>query len=134
MPLSPDRPRDPGAPTPPTPADVEAAAERIAGVAHRTPVVTSRRIDAELGLRLERPVHGRLVDIGVPALHGGRQVVGRDVGQEVGDHLGTLGPDREDLLVGRRPRCEHARVVPVRLVLDVRLTDRVVRLGEVLSS
>lgn len=52
MPLSPDLPRDPSAPAPPTPADVEAAAERIAGVAHRTPVVTSRRIDAELGLRV----------------------------------------------------------------------------------
>jgi threonine dehydratase len=36
-------------PTPPTFADVEAAAERIRGHAHRTPVLTSRRIDAETG-------------------------------------------------------------------------------------
>nr|GEU28643.1 serine racemase [Tanacetum cinerariifolium] len=33
----------------PTYADVVAAAERIAGVAHRTPVLTSRTADAELG-------------------------------------------------------------------------------------
>ena len=32
--------------------DVRAAAARIQGQAHRTPVATSRRIDAELGLRL----------------------------------------------------------------------------------
>jgi threo-3-hydroxy-L-aspartate ammonia-lyase len=35
--------------TPPDYADVERAAERIAGHAHRTPVLTSRRIDAEVG-------------------------------------------------------------------------------------
>jgi threonine dehydratase len=39
-------------PTPPTFADVRAAAERIRGHAHRTPVLTSRRIDAETGARL----------------------------------------------------------------------------------
>ena len=39
-------------PTPPTFADVQAAAERIRGHAHRTPVLTSRRIDAETGARL----------------------------------------------------------------------------------
>jgi threonine dehydratase len=39
-------------PIPPTYADVEKAAERIAGHAHRTPVLTSRRVDAELGARL----------------------------------------------------------------------------------
>ncbi|NNG38859.1 threo-3-hydroxy-L-aspartate ammonia-lyase [Flexivirga sp. ID2601S] len=33
-------------------ADVQAAASRIAGVAHRTPVVTSRRLDDELGIEL----------------------------------------------------------------------------------
>jgi threonine dehydratase len=37
---------------PPTYADVEAAAERIEGQAHRTPVLTSRRVDAEVGARL----------------------------------------------------------------------------------
>src|SRR5689334_6472396 len=37
---------------PPTYADVEKAAERIAGHAHRTPVLTSRRVDAEVGARL----------------------------------------------------------------------------------
>lgn len=36
----------------PTPDDVLAAAHRIAGVAHRTPVVTSRRLNAELGVEL----------------------------------------------------------------------------------
>lgn len=36
-------------PTPPTFADVRAAAERIRGHAHRTPVLTSRRVDAEVG-------------------------------------------------------------------------------------
>ncbi len=36
-------------PAPPTFADVQAAAERIRGHAHRTPVLTSRRIDAETG-------------------------------------------------------------------------------------
>src|ERR1700722_14915611 len=30
-------------------ADVEGAAERLAGIAHRTPVVTSRTLDARLG-------------------------------------------------------------------------------------
>jgi threonine dehydratase len=39
-------------PTPPTFADVQAAAERIRGHAHRTPVLTSRRIDADTGARL----------------------------------------------------------------------------------
>lgn len=36
----------------PTFADVEAAAGRIAGVAHQTPVLTSRRLDEDLGFRL----------------------------------------------------------------------------------
>lgn len=36
-------------PTPPTYADVRAAAERIRDHAHRTPVLTSRRVDAEIG-------------------------------------------------------------------------------------
>ncbi|GAA1320539.1 threo-3-hydroxy-L-aspartate ammonia-lyase [Pseudonocardia xinjiangensis] len=36
-------------PTPPTYADVQAAAERIRGQAHRTPVLTSRRVDGEVG-------------------------------------------------------------------------------------
>ncbi len=35
--------------TAPTYADVERAAERILGHAHRTPVLTSRRVDAEVG-------------------------------------------------------------------------------------
>ncbi|OLS99347.1 serine dehydratase [Pseudonocardia sp. CNS-004] len=39
-------------PTPPTFDDVRAAAERIRGHAHRTPVLTSRRIDAATGARL----------------------------------------------------------------------------------
>jgi threonine dehydratase len=39
-------------PTPPTFADVQAAAERIRGHAHRTPVLTSRRTDAETGARI----------------------------------------------------------------------------------
>jgi threonine dehydratase len=39
-------------PTIPTYADVEAAAQRLKGHAHRTPVLTSRRVDEELGLRL----------------------------------------------------------------------------------
>ncbi|MCY7343051.1 MAG: threo-3-hydroxy-L-aspartate ammonia-lyase [Pseudonocardia sp.] len=38
--------------TPPTYADVGDAAVRIAGHAHRTPVLTSRRVDAELGATL----------------------------------------------------------------------------------
>ncbi|MFC4944669.1 threo-3-hydroxy-L-aspartate ammonia-lyase [Pseudonocardia sp. GCM10023141] len=37
---------------PPTFADVRAAAERIRGHAHRTPVLTSRRVDDELGVQL----------------------------------------------------------------------------------
>lgn len=36
----------------PTYADVAAAAERLQGHAHRTPVVTSRRLNQELGLEL----------------------------------------------------------------------------------
>jgi threonine dehydratase len=36
----------------PTYEDVQAAAARIAGIAHRTPVLTSRTIDASLGARL----------------------------------------------------------------------------------
>jgi threo-3-hydroxy-L-aspartate ammonia-lyase len=39
-------------PTPPTYADVESAAARLEGQAHRTPVLTSRRVDAEVGARL----------------------------------------------------------------------------------
>jgi threo-3-hydroxy-L-aspartate ammonia-lyase len=39
-------------PTPPTFADVQAAADRIRGHAHRTPVLTSRRIDAETGAQV----------------------------------------------------------------------------------
>jgi threo-3-hydroxy-L-aspartate ammonia-lyase len=39
-------------PTPPTFADVQAAADRIRGHAHRTPVLTSRRIDADTGARV----------------------------------------------------------------------------------
>ena len=39
-------------PTPPTFADVQAAAERIRGHAHRTPVLISRRVDAETGARV----------------------------------------------------------------------------------
>jgi threonine dehydratase len=38
--------------TSPTYADVEAAADRIRGHAHRTPVLTSRRVDEEVGARL----------------------------------------------------------------------------------
>ncbi len=36
----------------PTYADVEAAAHRIRGAAHRTPVLTSRKMNAELGLEI----------------------------------------------------------------------------------
>jgi threonine dehydratase len=36
----------------PTYADVEAAAQRIAGHAHKTPVLTSRTLDAELGVQV----------------------------------------------------------------------------------
>jgi threonine dehydratase len=39
-------------PAPPTFDDVQAAAERIRGHAHRTPVLTSRRVDEEVGARL----------------------------------------------------------------------------------
>lgn len=39
-------------PLPPTFADVRRAAERIAGVAHRTPVVTSRHLDERTGATL----------------------------------------------------------------------------------
>jgi threonine dehydratase len=42
----------PSAPALPTYKDVEAAAARIAGVAHRTPVLTSRTADAMTGARL----------------------------------------------------------------------------------
>ena len=35
--------------------DVERAAQRLAGVAHRTPVVTSRTLDERTGARYERP-------------------------------------------------------------------------------
>jgi threo-3-hydroxy-L-aspartate ammonia-lyase len=38
--------------TSPTYADVEAAADRIRGYAHRTPVLTSRRVDQEVGAQL----------------------------------------------------------------------------------
>jgi threo-3-hydroxy-L-aspartate ammonia-lyase len=38
--------------TSPTYADVEAAADRIRGHAHRTPVLTSRRVDQEVGAQL----------------------------------------------------------------------------------
>ena len=36
----------------PTYADVVAAAGRIAGHAHRTPVITSRTVDAEFGAQV----------------------------------------------------------------------------------
>ena len=39
-------------PTPPTFADVQAAAERIRGHAHRTPVLISRRVNTETGARV----------------------------------------------------------------------------------
>ncbi len=39
-------------PTPPSYADVQAAAERLRGHAHRTPVLTSRRVDGEVGATL----------------------------------------------------------------------------------
>ncbi|GAA1897434.1 hypothetical protein GCM10009687_78540 [Asanoa iriomotensis] len=38
--------------TAPTLADVRAAADRIAGVAHRTPVIRSRTLDAHAGARV----------------------------------------------------------------------------------
>ena len=37
----------------PTYADVEAASHRLAGHAHRTPVMTSRTMNAELGAEVE---------------------------------------------------------------------------------
>ena len=40
---------DPGVPTLPTADDVHAAAKRLRGVAHRTPVMTSRTLDERLG-------------------------------------------------------------------------------------
>ncbi len=49
--LTVDRVQD-STPRPVTFADIEAAAARIAGIAHRTPVFTSRRTDAEVGARL----------------------------------------------------------------------------------
>ena len=42
----------PMAPLPVTAADVRAAAARLAGVAHRTPVLTSRAVDAATGARV----------------------------------------------------------------------------------
>ena len=42
----------PDSPTLPTYADVQAAAERIRGHAHRTPVLTSRTLDEELGAQV----------------------------------------------------------------------------------
>ncbi|GAA1247846.1 threo-3-hydroxy-L-aspartate ammonia-lyase [Pseudonocardia aurantiaca] len=39
-------------PTPPSYADVESAATRLEGHAHRTPVLTSRRVDGEIGAKL----------------------------------------------------------------------------------
>jgi threo-3-hydroxy-L-aspartate ammonia-lyase len=43
---------------PPSFADVEAAAERLAGVAHRTPCVTSRLLDEQLGLHVVLKAEG----------------------------------------------------------------------------
>ena len=43
---------------PPSFADVEAAAQRLAGVAHRTPVVTSRTLDGLLGVRVVLKAEG----------------------------------------------------------------------------
>src|SRR2546423_8953802 len=45
-------------PQPPTFADVEAAARRLAGVAHRTPVITSRLLDEELGCQAALKAEG----------------------------------------------------------------------------
>lgn len=39
-------------PPPPTAEDIERAARRLAGVAHRTPIVTSRSVDARVGARV----------------------------------------------------------------------------------
>ena len=52
MAASPQTKPAPDAVTAPTFADVEAAARRIAGVAHRTPVLTSRTADARTGATL----------------------------------------------------------------------------------
>ncbi len=43
---------DPSAPALPTAADVRSAAELLRGVAHRTPVMTSRTLDERLGARV----------------------------------------------------------------------------------
>ena len=43
---------DTEAPALPTAADVRAAAERLRGIAHRTPVMTSRTLDERLGARV----------------------------------------------------------------------------------
>jgi threonine dehydratase len=43
---------------PPSFADVEAAAQRLAGVAHRTPLVTSRMLDERLGVHVVLKVEG----------------------------------------------------------------------------
>jgi threonine dehydratase len=42
---------DVSAPSAVTYADIEAAARRLEGVAHRTPVATSRQVDALAGCR-----------------------------------------------------------------------------------
>ncbi len=52
MAASPQPKPAPDAVTAPTFADVEAAARRIAGIAHRTPVLTSRTADARTGATL----------------------------------------------------------------------------------
>ena len=43
---------------PPSFVDVEAAAGRLAGVAHRTPCVTSRMLDELLGVHVELKAEG----------------------------------------------------------------------------
>lgn len=43
---------------PPSFADVEAAAQRLAGVAHRTPLITSRMLDARLGAHVVLKAEG----------------------------------------------------------------------------
>src|SRR5947209_6720225 len=45
-------------PRPPSFADVEAAAQRLAGVAHRTPLVTSRMLDELLGAHVVLKAEG----------------------------------------------------------------------------
>ncbi len=47
-----------GAPVPPSFAEVQAAAQRLAGVAHRTPAVTSRTLDAMLGAHIVLKAEG----------------------------------------------------------------------------